>query len=115
MPEIFVGGKFEIDALGLEDDADVSPHGSGLVHGVEAGDGGAAGSRDHERGQNSEESGLAAAVRAEQAKELGGSNIKRNAVKRGAILVAMDEIANGNDGLAGLFGVLGGMSEVNGS
>ena len=42
MPEVFVGGEFGIDALCLEDNADVAAERSGLVNGVEAGDGGAA-------------------------------------------------------------------------
>ena len=114
MPEVFVGGELGVDALGLEDNADVAAHGSGLADGVEAGDGGAAGSGDHERGKNSKESGLAAAVRAEQAEEFGGTNVERDAVKRGAVLVAVDEVANGNDGLACEFGGMGG-GEVEGS
>src|ERR1700679_72965 len=63
MPQVFIGREFGIDALCLEDYADVAAQGSGLANGVEAGDGGAARSRDHEGGKNSEQSGLAAAVR----------------------------------------------------
>ena len=116
MPEVFVGGEFGVNALGLEDDADVAAQGSGLPNSVEAGDRGAAGSRDHECGKNPEESGLAAAVWAEKAEEFGGTNVEGNAVKRSAVLIAMDEVANGNDGdgLAGLFGRLGRGSEVDG-
>ena len=70
MPEIFVGGELGIDALRLEDDADVAAQRSGLANGVEAGDGGAAGGGDHERGKNAEQRGLAAAVRAEQVRRV---------------------------------------------
>src|SRR5208337_1569847 len=42
MPEVLVGGELEVDALGLEDDADMAAQRSGLANGVEAGDGGAA-------------------------------------------------------------------------
>jgi hypothetical protein len=108
MPEILVGGEFRIDALGLEDDADVAAQGSGLVNRVQASDGGAAGSRDHERGENSEQSSLAAAVWAKEAEEFGGANVEGDAVKRDAVLVAMHQVANGNDGLGREFGRLSG-------
>ncbi len=100
MPEVLVGGELGIDALGLEDDADVTAQGSGLPDGVKAGDGGAAGRRHHERGKNAEESGFSAAVRTEQTKKLGGADVERDAVERGAVLVTMDKVANDNDGLA---------------
>ncbi len=100
MPEVFVGGELGVNALGLEDDADVAAQRSGLANGVEAGDRGAAGSGDHERGKDAEQSGLAAAVRAEQSEKFGGANVEGDAVEGGAILVAMDEVANGNDRLA---------------
>src|SRR5580658_259373 len=54
MPEVFVGGELKVDALRLEDDSDVAAQGSGLADGVKAGDHGAAGSRNHERGKNAE-------------------------------------------------------------
>src|ERR1035437_7625260 len=114
MPEIFIGGELGVDALGLEDDADVAAQGAGLANGVQAGDHGAAGSRNHERGKNSEQSGLAAAVRTEKTEEFGGANVERDAVERDAILVAMHEIANGNsnDGLGRGRGRLSGGGKV---
>lgn len=115
MPEVFVGGELWVNALGLEDDANVAAQGSGLVDGVKAGDRGAAGSGDHERGKNAEESGFAAAVRAEEAEEFGGANVEGDAVERGAVLIAMDETADGNYGLARMFSRLSGRSEVDGS
>ncbi len=94
MPEVFVGGEFEIDARGLEDDPDVAAERSGLANGVQAGDGGAAGSGHHKGGKNAEESGLAAAVRAEKAEKLGGVNVEGDAVERAAVLITVDEVAN---------------------
>src|SRR5208282_376466 len=114
MPEVLVGGELEVDALGLEDDADMAAQRSGLANGVEAGDGGAAGSGDHEGGKYAEESGLAAAVRAEKAEKFGGVNVEGDAIERGAVLIAVDEVANDNDGLASELGWLGGRSEVEG-
>jgi hypothetical protein len=42
MPEVLVGRELEVNALRLEDDADVAAQGSGLANGVEAGNHGAA-------------------------------------------------------------------------
>src|ERR1700690_1709099 len=72
MPEVFVGGQLCVDALRLKDDADVPAQCPGLADGVDARDRGAAGSGDHERGKNPEQSRLAPAVRAGPAKEFGG-------------------------------------------
>lgn len=112
MPEIFVGGELGVDALGLENDADVAAKRSGLANRVEASDHGAAGSRNHERGKNAEESGFTAAVRTEETEEFGGANVERDAVERDAVLIAMHEVVNGNDGLGHGFGRLGGGRKV---
>src|SRR5258708_6072831 len=42
MPEVFVGSEFGVNALSLEDDADMAAQGSGLANGVEDSDRGAA-------------------------------------------------------------------------
>ena len=99
MPEIFIGGEFRVDALGLENDADVAAKCFGLANRVQASDHGTAGSRHHERGKNAEQSCLAAAVRAKETEEFGRADVERDAVERDAILVAMHQVANGNDGL----------------
>jgi hypothetical protein len=114
MPEIFVGGELGVDALGLENDTDVAAKRSGLANRVEARDHGAAGSRNHEGGKNAEESGFSAAVRTEETEKFGGANFERNAVERDAVLVAMHEVVNGNDGLGGGFGSLSGDGCVDG-
>src|SRR5271166_4186823 len=113
MPEVFVGGEFKIDALCLEDYAYMAAQGSGLADRVEAGDGGAAGSWNHERGKDSKQSSFAAAVRAEETEEFRGANVEGHAVERGAILVAMDEVAHGDDGLAGTQVRVGQGGEIN--
>ncbi len=114
MPEVFVGGQLGVDALGLEDDTDVAPQRARLANGVEAGDGGAAGSRDHERGKNAKESGFTAAVRAEKAEEFRRADVEGDAAEGGAILVAMHEVANGDYWLACKLGWLSGGSEIDG-
>ena len=53
----------------------------------------------HEGGENTEQGGLAAAVGAEQSEEFGGADVEGNAVEGGAILVAVNEILNGDDGV----------------
>jgi hypothetical protein len=114
MPKIFVGGQLYIDARRLEDDADVAAQSSGLANSVESGDGGAAGRGNHERGKDPEQRRLAAAIRAEQSEQFGRPDLERNAIQGGAVLVAMDEIANGNYGPAVGLGSCSGRSEVDG-
>ena len=57
--------------------------------------------RNHQGGKNPEERGLAAAVRTEQAEQLRRTHVERNAVQSGAVLVAMHQILDGNDGADG--------------
>ena len=101
MPEIFVGGEFQVDALGLKDHADLAPQARRFLRGVAAHDGGASGGRKHQGGKNPEERGLAAAVGAEQAEQFRGAHVERNAVQSGAVAVAMHQVLYGNDGLDG--------------
>src|SRR5258708_19232060 len=54
MPEVFVGSEFGVNALSLEDDADMAAQGSGLANRVEAGEPRAPGSWDHSRRKNAE-------------------------------------------------------------
>lgn len=112
MPEVLVGGEFGIDALRLKDDTDVAAQGSGLANGVDADDGGAARGWDHECGKDPKQSGLTAAVRAEESEEFGGANVKRDALERGAILIAMDDVSDGNDWLVCGFGGLNRRGDV---
>src|SRR5882672_12687346 len=101
MPEIFVGGELQIDALCLKYDADLPPQGRGFLRRVAAHDSGAACCRQHQGRKNPEERGLAAAVRAQQAEQLRGAHVERNAVESGPVPVAMYQVLNGNNGLSG--------------
>ena len=98
MPQILVRGELRIDALSLEYDANVPAKGARLADGVKSRDRRCAGGRHHERGENPEQGSLAASVGAEQSKEFSGPNVERDAFEGRAILIAMDEISNGNDG-----------------
>ena len=114
MPEIFIGRELGVDALRLENDANVTAKRARLADGVESGDGRAAGSRDHQCGEDAEESGLAAAVGAKQSEEFGGANVERDAVEGGAILITVHQIADGDDRFACVLGRLDGKREVDG-
>jgi hypothetical protein len=100
MPKILVGRELEVDALRLKDHADLPPHARRLLRRVAAHDGGAAGGRNHQRGKNPEERGLAAAIRTEQAEQLRRTHVERNSVQSGAVLIAMHQVLYGNDGAA---------------
>src|ERR1019366_3882070 len=98
MPEVLASGKFQVDAWGLKDDADAAAQGSRLANGVEASNSGIAGGRNHERGKNAEKRGLAAAVGTEQAEEFGGANVEGHSIERGAVGIAVNDVAHLNDG-----------------
>lgn len=96
MPQVLVGGEFRVDALALEDHADLAAQLGGLFGGVETCYNSPTRSGNHERGKNSEERGFSAAVGAEQAEEFRGTNVKGNSVESRTVFIAMDEVLNGD-------------------
>jgi hypothetical protein len=96
MPKIFICGEFKIDALRLEDYANLPPQASRFLHRVAAHDGRAPGAGDHQRGKNSKERRLPAAVWTEQPEQLRSPHVERNPVQCGAVLVAMHQVLHGN-------------------
>src|SRR4051812_34943219 len=101
MPEVLVRREFGIDALRLEYDADLPANRGWIMGGVPAHDQGVAGGRNHQSRQDAEQRGLAAAVGAEQPEQFRGANVERNAIKRGAVFVSVNQILYGNDGGGG--------------
>src|SRR5205823_4501740 len=98
MLEIFRGGEFDVYALRLKDDSDLSAQLVGILCGVVAHNDGATPDWNHQGRKNTEERGLAASVGTQQAEEFGAAHIERDPVQRGAILVAVHEVLNRNDG-----------------
>src|SRR5580704_1845774 len=101
MREIFVSRKFEVDALGLKDYADLTPQAGCVLRGVAAHNGGAAGGWEHQGGKNAEERCFAAAVRTKETEQFRRTDVERDAVQGGAALVAMDEVLHRNYGCDG--------------
>ena len=73
-----------------------------ILGGIAAHDQGAPGGRNHQRRKNTEEGRFATAVGAEKSEEFRGTYVEGNPVQCGAILVTMDQVLYGNDGLGGL-------------
>ena len=71
--QVLGGRQLYVDAGRLKDDADLLAKPSGSGGSVEALDHGAAAHRQHQRGEDAEHGRLAAAIRAEQAEDLGGN------------------------------------------
>ena len=90
--------ELDVDALLLEDHADLAANLAGLFGDVVAHDERAAAGGNHERREDAEGRGLAAAVGAEQSEDLGGANIERNARQGGAVAVLMAKVLQLNDG-----------------
>src|SRR6266536_2082284 len=89
MPEVFVSGEFRIYALCLEDDADVAPKRVRLANRIQTHNRSRARGGHHQGRKNPEQSGLAAAIWAEQAEQLRGTNVKGNQVERRSVLIAV--------------------------
>ena len=90
--------ELDVDALGLEDYADVAAHQRGLARDIVSHDQGAAAGRKHQRRKNAERCRLAAAVGAQQAEDLRGTHIERDAGQRDTIAVLMAKRLQLNDG-----------------
>ena len=101
MPEVFVSGELQINALRLKDYADLPPQTRRILRGIAPHDGGT--SRRSEP-STWKESGKALSCRfrsAQQAEQFRRTHVERNAIERRAVLVAMYQIFDGNHGLAG--------------
>jgi len=97
MPEIFVGGEFFVDTLGLEDHANLTANCARFTCRIRSHDHRAACAGNHQRRKNSEKGGLAAPVRTEQTEEFSGSDVERNVVEGGSTVVPMDDVLNRNN------------------
>ena len=100
MPQILGGRELDVDALGLEDDADLAAQAAGSCAASQPMIGGAAAAGNHQRGENAKQRGLAAAIGPEQAEQFCGAHVEGDAVQRGAVPIAMDQILYGNNGRA---------------
>jgi len=76
MHQILSGGEFKIDALRLENDADLAPQTVRILHRVVAENGRTAGYGDHQRRKNSEQGGFAAAVRPQKPEQLCSTDVE---------------------------------------
>ena len=85
--EVLFGGKFHVDAARLEDHSDLAAHSAGIERHVVAQDQGASGGGKHQRGEDAEHGGLAAAVGAEQAEDLRALHVEGDAVEGHAVAV----------------------------
>ena len=84
--------QLDVDALRLEDDADIAPHQCRLARYIVAHDQGASAGGHHQGRENAEGRGFAAAVGAEQAENLGGTHLEGDASQRDSISVLVAEV-----------------------
>ena len=84
--------KLDVDALRLEDHADVAAHQRRLARHIVPHDQRASARGQHQGRENAEGGGFAAAVGAKQAEDLGGAHIEGNAGQRHAVSVLMAQI-----------------------
>src|SRR5579863_4227184 len=101
MPKILVCRELDVDALRLKNYADLPPQACWILRRIAAHDGGAPCGREHQSGKNPEEGGLAAAIWTQQAEQFRGTYVEGNAVQSRAVLIAMHQVLDRNDGLGG--------------
>src|SRR4249919_3380832 len=98
VPEVFVGRQLFVDALCLKHYADLTTDRGRIFRGITARNQRAPGARDHQGRKDAEQSSLATAVGAQQSKQLRRTNIERDVIQRGAAVVTVNDVLNGNDG-----------------
>ena len=98
MREVLAHPQFFVQARRLEDDPDAAAQGSGIAEQVEPENGGGAAGWPNEGGKDAEESGLAPAVRPEQAEDLTRSDAQGKMIERDTIAVAMGEVERAERG-----------------
>ena len=90
--QVFFGRQLDVDALRLEDHADVAAHQRGFARDIVAHDQRAPAGGQHQGRENAEGRGLAAAVGTQQAEDLGRPHVERNPGQRDAISVLMAQV-----------------------
>ncbi len=101
MPQILIGRQLGIDALRLKNHADLAAQTRGILAASHPMTMARPAVGNHQCRENSEQSGFAAAIRTEQSKQLRRAHVEGNAIQRGAVLITMDQILNGNYGRGG--------------
>src|SRR5271165_1223508 len=97
MPQVLISRQLRIDALGLEDNANLPAETGRILRRIATHDHGAPASRDHQRRENPKKRRLPAAVRTEQTEQLGRTNVERHAVQCRAVLIAVNHVLYRND------------------
>src|SRR5206468_666375 len=98
MTKIFCRSEFQVHALCLKYDADLTPQRAGILGNVVSQDRRVSTPRYHQRRKNAEHRGLAATIRPEQAKQFSRADVERysvqRSVQRSAILITMRQFTH---------------------
>src|ERR1051326_6747382 len=94
--EVFLRRQFHVNALRLEDDADLFAQVRSVARSIESGDDRASSAGQHKRGKDAEHSRLAAAVGSKKSKDLGAIDVEADPVQGGSIAVKMAKIFHAN-------------------
>ena len=94
MDEVLLCRELHVNAARLKHHANLAAHAIRVKRDVMAQDQRAAFARQHQGGEDAEERRLAAAIRAQQAEDLGAVHIKADAVQRHAIAILVVEAFN---------------------
>src|SRR5579863_10435682 len=97
VPKILCGGEFHVDALSLEDYANLATQIVGIARYVESHDLGAPAGWNHQRGKIAKQRCFAATIWAQQSKQLSGPNVERHTIQRGTVTITVHNILHRNN------------------
>src|SRR6266568_1206652 len=97
MPQIFRRRQFQVNALRLEDHADLSPQPAGISGSIVSENDSSPAYRNHQRGKDAEHRRLATAVLTEQAEQFRRADIEGDSVQRRAFSITVHEVPHRND------------------
>src|SRR5947207_13454218 len=98
MPQVLRRRELQVNALRLKNNSDFPPHAHRISHDIMPHQRGGTVRWQHQRGKDSEERGLAAAVRTKQSENFSRPDVKADTVERSAVAIAMLQTADLNYG-----------------
>ena len=100
MPQVLRRRKLYVDALGLEDHANLTAHIVRITGDVKSHDGSAPSDRNHQSGEDAKQRRFPAAIRPQQSEKFGAPNIEGHTVQSRAVTIPMHDIFyRNNNGL----------------
>src|SRR5579872_407356 len=101
MPKVLSGGQLHVDALRLENHANLSSQIIRVTSDIKTHNRSVPAYRNHQRGEDAKQRGLTAAVGSKQSEKFGVTNVEGCAVESCAVAITMHDILHRDDGRFG--------------